>query len=364
MASALLAAPGRLQAQEVRVCTTMGAFTIELAPEAPAHAANFLRLVESGFYNGTIFHRVVADTIVQGGGFDRAFVRRPAGDPVVNESLNGLSNVRGTVAAARLRDPDTATSQFFVNLIDNDDLDATSRRPGYTVFGRITTGMEVVDAIGSLPTGAAGPLPQDVPEPLVVIDAVTIAGQAPDTEAAASPGESEPVLAVPDAVLARIDTQRAECEPVGLADLVNEARAALDAGLTQRARFALENFFVLSDPDDANISKAQDLFRGLPRSEQEGIGPLIAHCPRVDVPDLPDGRSASFEEMQTAQGRVRQFLSVSEAHLECLSDVIDGGSLDDVQEVAAVSAHNETVERMERAAEAFNNELRSFRSRN
>lgn len=385
VACALLAAPDALPAQEVRVCTDLGAFTIELAPEAPAHTANFLRLVQSGFYNGTVFHRVLNGRIAQGGGFDRRFARRPAGDPVINESQNGLTNERGTVAAARLRDPDTATSQFYVNLTDNPDLDATSRRPGYTVFGRVTSGMEVLDAIGNLPTGSAGPLPREVPDPIVVIDAISLIGGVSAETAGAMPAAAgaETAVAVasdepaatdagtaaangtqaPGTVLDRIDSQRANCEPVAAADLVDEAEAALAAGLTLRARFALDNYFVQIGPDDPDVTRAQGLFRQLPRNQQEGIAPLVAHCPSGAAPALPDGGSATLDEMQAAQAAIRQFITVSEAYIDCVSDVIDAGSLDDLQEVAAVSLHNETVTQMEQAAEAFNAELRKYRAR-
>jgi len=360
----LVALPQPGKAEQVRVCTSAGDFTIELAPEAPLHVANFLRLVDDGFYNGTIVHRVVGGRLVQGGAYDREFVRRPPGDPVLNESDNGLSNERGTVGAARLRDPDSAQSQFYVNLSDSPELDATSRRPGYTVFGRVTSGLAVLDAIGELPTGAAGPLPDEVPAPAVVIEAISRIAGADDSAVPADSADLPTAGGDAAAALIRTDALRAACEPVPPTLLIDEAEAALAAGLVPRGRYALDNYFAITQPDDADIPRAQALFRTLPRTEQAGIAALIAHCPRGVSPALPDGRAATLDQMEQAQAHVRAFLMSTEAFLDCLSDVIDGGSLDDVQEVAAVSAHNEAVTLMERTAEDFNRELRAYRSRN
>ena len=161
-----------LQATEVAVCTDRGRAVIELEDaQAPQHVANFLRYVDMGFYSGTVFHRVLPQRIVQGGGFDRQLRLRGTLPPVANESSNGLRNERGTVAAARTEDPDSAQSQFFVNLGENSQLDG-GREPGYTVFGRVTEGMEVFDGIGRLPTGAGGVFPADVPTPLVAITSI------------------------------------------------------------------------------------------------------------------------------------------------------------------------------------------------
>jgi hypothetical protein len=254
------------------------------------------------------------------------------------------------VAAARLRDPDSATSQFFVNLSDSSELDATSRRPGYTVFGRVIDGLDVLDAIGELPTGPAGPLSDEVPSPAVVIESI-----ARMDAAAAPPDEGD--------LLAQVDAQRAACEPIAATVLLDEAEVAHAAGRSNRARYALDEYFATVMPSDPEMARAQALYRQLPRESQSGIGPLVAHCPRAVAPILPDGRRASLTEMEDAQIGVRAFITASEAYLECLSEVIDGGSLDDVHEVAAVSEHNEIVAAMERTAEAFNQELRKFRAR-
>jgi peptidyl-prolyl cis-trans isomerase B (cyclophilin B) len=156
----------------IEIETNKGSFTLELYPEkAPLTVENFLGYVDSGQYEGTIFHRVIPDFMVQGGGFTEDLTQKPTGPPVRNEADNGLSNDRGTVAMARTSNPHSATAQFFVNVIDNDYLNHTApdfNRYGYTVFGRVVEGMDVVDAISKVPTTTRGPY-QNLPvEPVVI----------------------------------------------------------------------------------------------------------------------------------------------------------------------------------------------------
>jgi peptidyl-prolyl cis-trans isomerase A (cyclophilin A) len=158
-------------APHVRMVTSHGEIQIRLEPEqAPATVDNFLRYVDEGFYERTVFHRVIADFMIQGGGLDADLGRLDTHDPVVNESDNGLRNERGTLAMARTQDPDSATSQFFINLVDNTHLDGGDR-PGYTVFARVTSGMDVVDAIAALETTTRGGH-RDVPRETVRIETV------------------------------------------------------------------------------------------------------------------------------------------------------------------------------------------------
>jgi peptidyl-prolyl cis-trans isomerase A (cyclophilin A) len=159
----------RVATDRVVIDTSRGAITIELyAKQAPASVANFLRHVDAGFYSGLVFHRVMADFVIQTGGYDVAMHRRQPLGGAPNESRNGLHNVRGAVAMARLDDPNSATSQFFIDVSDNPSLDALGARPGYTVFGRVVAGIEVVDAIAAAETGTRDGL-DDVPlEPIVV----------------------------------------------------------------------------------------------------------------------------------------------------------------------------------------------------
>ena len=157
-------------APRVRVYTTAGNFVIELdAVRAPITVAAFLKYVDNGHYEGTIFHRVVQGFIAQGGGYTADFELKPVEGTIVNESGNGLSNLRGTVGLARSNEPHSATCQFYINLADNIDLDPRPTRWGYAVFGKIVEGMDVVDDIGHRPTGAGGPFERNVP-----VDPVTI----------------------------------------------------------------------------------------------------------------------------------------------------------------------------------------------
>lgn len=154
--------------------TSRGRVTLSLdAEKAPETVANFLRYVDAGHYTGTLFHRVIPGFMVQGGGFDGEYNKKPVQAPVQNEADNGRKNLRGTVAMARTSDPHSATAQFFVNLVDNDFLDHTAKAGpawGYCVFGEVTDGMDVVDAIQGVPTGSKGPFSKDAPlEPVTIL---------------------------------------------------------------------------------------------------------------------------------------------------------------------------------------------------
>ena len=141
----------------IRFETTKGCFTVELLDgEAPQTTANFLRYVQEGFFDGTIFHRVIPGFMIQGGGFTEDMRQKRPYAPIENEAGNGLKNLRGTLSMARTNDINSATSQFFVNLEDNAFLDHQKGNFGYAVFGRVTEGMEVIDAIAAVETGRRG----------------------------------------------------------------------------------------------------------------------------------------------------------------------------------------------------------------
>lgn len=161
---------------KVLIKTSLGDITAELYPDkAPKSVENFLTYVKSGFYDGTIFHRVIESFMVQGGGFSKDLRQKPTRAPIPIESKNGLSNLRGTVAMARTQDPNSATAQFFINVVDNPRLDYVSdANPGYAVFGKVVSGLDVVDKIRAMPTGAQGPFRSDVPTTPIVIEKVTL----------------------------------------------------------------------------------------------------------------------------------------------------------------------------------------------
>ena len=156
----------------VAVTTSLGAFELELdAKRAPVSVENFLQYVDAGFYDGTIFHRVIPGFMIQGGGFDGSMKQKPMRAPIQNEAANGAKNVTGTIAMARTNDPNSATAQFFVNLVDNEFLNHGSRDFGYAVFGRVSSGMDVVQKISAAPTGSRGGH-QNVPLEAVTIESI------------------------------------------------------------------------------------------------------------------------------------------------------------------------------------------------
>lgn len=182
-ASLLFAVSTTPQAQEkeknpmVKMTTNYGPIEIEVFPkEAPVTAENFLRYVRDGFYDGVIFHRVVPNFVIQGGGMEPGMKEKQTRPPIKNEADNGLKNDRGTLSMARTNDPDSASSQFFINLKDNDFLNHTGKTPrgwGYAVFARVVSGMEVVDEIAKTPTTSAG-FHQDVPAKDIIIEKAEI----------------------------------------------------------------------------------------------------------------------------------------------------------------------------------------------
>ena len=183
----------------VIVHTSQGDITMELyADKSPKSVANFLRYVHEGFYAGTVFHRVIPGYLIQGGLYTAEVQPRRTHSPVASEADNGLSNLRGTVAVARGADPNSGTSQFFINLVDDRRLDYVGNQNGltwgYTVFGKVVKGMDVIDKIAALPTRAQGPFAADVPNPLVVIQSVNVEGE----EAPAAPAPAaKPAVATP-----------------------------------------------------------------------------------------------------------------------------------------------------------------------
>lgn len=174
-----LIATGMASAQQserphVLMSTTLGDFVLELDQErAPQTVQNFLQYVDEGFYEETLFHRVIEGFMIQGGGFSTQYQRKTTRPPVSNEAYNGLRNERYTIAMARTTAPHSATSQFFINSVDNQNLDHTDtsqRGWGYTVFGRVVKGQEVIEAISQVRTGSGGPFSRDVPiEPVVIV---------------------------------------------------------------------------------------------------------------------------------------------------------------------------------------------------
>jgi cyclophilin family peptidyl-prolyl cis-trans isomerase len=191
------ATPAADQAPQVRVTTNMGEFVIELMPDrAPLTVANFVRYVKEGYYSGTLIHRVVANFVIQGGGHSASDLKlKPVHEAVNNESGNGLQNKRGMVGLARGESPHSGNAQFYVNLVDNPDLDPLPTRWGYAVFGRVVQGMDVIDRIGVTPTGASGPFKSDTPLKPVIIEKIELIDAA--AQAAGNPAPVATPIAPP-----------------------------------------------------------------------------------------------------------------------------------------------------------------------
>jgi peptidyl-prolyl cis-trans isomerase A (cyclophilin A) len=180
MITSLITSAASFAGPKVEFKTTMGNFVVELdSVKAPKTTANFLNYVNSGFYNGTIFHRVIDGFMIQGGGFTPDLVQKPTNAPVVSEAQNGLKNDTYTIAMARTSDPDSATAQFFINVKDNEGLNyPNAMGNGYTVFGKVISGTQTIDAIRKIPTMVA-PAPimgrmSDVPSKTVTIESATV----------------------------------------------------------------------------------------------------------------------------------------------------------------------------------------------
>ncbi len=193
-AMGIAAAQGEQPLRYVKLQTSMGDIVLELnAQAAPQTVANFLRYVEEGFYDGTIFHRVISNFVIQGGGFTADLTRKTTHEPIPNEADNMLPNAPGTIAMARTAHPHSATSQFYINVADNVALNHTgksdSRSWGYAVFGRVVAGQDTVEAIRMVETGPQGPFRGDVPSEPIVIEAATVLEGPPATPA---PPAAEP----------------------------------------------------------------------------------------------------------------------------------------------------------------------------
>ena len=368
-------------ATDVVICTDAGRIVIELFDEdAPAHVANFLDYTDRGFYAGTVFHRVLEGFVVQGGGFDAELRgKRPSGT-VPNESRNSRDNERGTVAAARTADPDSASSQFFVNLTDNPGLDRTRREPGYTVFGRVIEGMDVIDGIGALPTRALGGFEGDVPDPLIGITSVSrlVEGPLDDVDVAVRHEwlreQIELAVSAQDysAAFNGLRQFRNACGTLDPDLLVTESQVAIEIGDETAAVAALEEYVRVAE--ESHPGFAATLATYLERVPEPAVNEsmqitvpsvteLVAHCVAPDVPVIPDARTAAMEEMVESQAAVRAYMSANNEHLECLTAVIDSADLVKEERAFLTSVYNRVVDAMEHVAGEFNDQVKLIRDR-
>jgi peptidyl-prolyl cis-trans isomerase A (cyclophilin A) len=358
-------------AVDVRLCTAFGAIDVSIDDRAaPAHAANFLRYVDAGFYDGTVFHRVVPGTMVQGGRFDLSLQERPANSPIANESRNGLSNSRGTIAAARSDDPNSATSQFFFNLSDNSHLDAGIGTPGFTVFGRVTAGLEALDAISALPSDTIDTL-QEVPVPLVEIQSTVALDTSPVFGLSIEPDPAELTARFDQArargdaaaTLAALDAMKRSCAGLDASQIVAGAEAAIALRQFDRARYLLEPYLAKANALDRTRPTAEQLLRSLPGGEQSrDVSELIGHCRRPAAPSVPNGRFAERTTLQAVEGEVLRFRQLSELYLTCVRQLMERTELDQAETTAITASYNDMVVELTAVSVRFNQAVRNFRS--
>jgi peptidyl-prolyl cis-trans isomerase A (cyclophilin A) len=329
-----------------------------------------LGYVEQGFYSGTVFHRVVAGFIVQGGARDRMLRERAAREALPDESSNGLSNTRGTIAAFwRANDSNlTVTeSQFYINLADNTRLDGSEADYTYTVFGRVTSGMETLDAIGGLPTT------NEVTEPLVavtsmaVLDRAALAALAEESRSETNKLEISNANEVNDSagVLEWVRLYRASCAAADPDVLLSEADAALSSDDFDRAGYALDDYFAITDASHPRYGRAMSLAETLASAAMAVPRPeaVFAHCEVPDQPPLPDGAVDSRAIMDERREAVSAFIAASDLYLDCLDEVSDAHELSELQDALAAEAHNEMVAQMDELVERFNEQVRIFKDR-
>lgn len=386
-------------AVDVRFCTNFGAIDIATDDSAaPRHAENFLRYVGSGFYDGTVIHRIVPGTMVQGGRFDPSFRERTPNNSIANESTNGLENRRGTIAAARSADPNSASSQFFFNLTDNTHLDGSAGTPGYTVFGRVTAGLDSLDAISELPSQTRGSL-QDVPAELVeirsavVLDRSPVFGQSIESDPVQLSADFDRANARGDSAgtLAAIDAMKQSCVEPNPSQLIAGAEAAIALGQIDRAKFLLEPHLARADPGDPTRPVAARLLNGLeagagnvdPREIRSDFGAingdigqtsrvisqtsrdadeLIGRCRRPIAPSVPNGLFVERIALQSVERSVLQFRQSSEQYLNCVRQVLARTDLDENETIALTRLYNDMVIEMTAVSVRFNQAVANFRA--
>lgn len=355
-------------AATVAVCTDLGNFTIELFDErSPAHVANFLEYVDRGYYTGTVFHRVIAGFMVQGGGYNREYRNKPTLTPVMNESKNGVRNDRGTVAAARTGDPHSATSQFYINLVDNASLNASGGDWGYSVFGRVSAGMEVIDEIAALSTGSGGPFRSDVTDPLVATTSMAriVEDRYPtlstEERHATLLREIETAVAANDNATAaeRFGEYRAACGELEPDLLFTEARVLAAVDRNPAAIESLDEFLRVADTTSETYLQALSLSRQLDpavneqrSAAQQRLAELAGDCEFPTEPTTPDANVATMEQMVVGQDDIKTYMEQSNELLECLDDLADDLKNDDREMI--IAAYNNAVDEQEGVAERFN----------
>lgn len=344
------ALPGLAGAVDVRICTDRGALELTLDEQsAPRLTGQFVRLVRDGFYSGTVFHRVVPGTLVEGGAYTGNLEPRTPAEPVPGDNASGLANLRGTIATARSGSPDSS-AQFIINLADNANLDPAPGSGGYVVFGRVTAGLDLLDAIAAQPTRRAGNL-TDVPLSPIELQSVTtvnrnaVFGLSVEPDPARLRQDFEAAMTREDAssIIAAIDGLRGACQALNSRQYLAEAEAAIELNRPQRAQSALQQAVQSIAGNDPLLPRLQRLYAGLPQSGRSNVEDRLTQCRRPAVPPLPAGRSADAAALRVVESQLRNFQRNGEQYLRCVAQVIDGGTLDDLQARDATALYNAVV---------------------
>ncbi len=357
-----------VHAQEYLICTDLGPVEILIdSANAPIHAENFKSYVEDEFYVGTVFHRVIANFVVQGGGYNRDLNTRLEGDGIQLESDNGLENNRSTIAAARTNDPNSASSQFFFNLIDNNRLNRRGRNLGYTVFGEVIRGMELIDTIATLPTGPHGPFDAEVTSPMIAIRGIY---SIQDNTATDLDSEITDALASENFLLASdlIDQKLAECGDIDInliylkaeiSDLIDEKEISM--------RY-LDEYFWYADSSNENYEDALTLyernffeFGDLSSAKlQFLLDGIDSNCVIPYTPFLPKGTLSELLDMQFARSSVLSFAQNLTVFSDCIDDQARARGLSDEQRSQLEKTYYYALDLSEGMQRALNREIQIF----
>jgi len=364
-----------LNAEEYLMCTDLGPIELEIySNESPRHANNFDLYVKEEFFTGLVFHRVVENFVIQSGGYNRYLSSRLEHPPIEIETDNGLTNERGTIAAARTNDPDSASSQFFVNLSNNGSLNPRRRNPGYTVFGAVTSGMGLVDLIGSLPTGADGPLRSEVPSPTIAIRSIF-----PRSEI-----NLDLMILSDDELTNNFNALVLNSEFQQAADLLNKhladcgdintlymiLKAQLYAMLEnqEEAMRYLEEYFWFANINDQHFANAQTLYTELSftagdlstRSLQNLLDNTQFSCIIPYSPLMPNGDIADLLDMQFARSAILEFSQQMDTLADCIDETQNERGISEEEELILSRAYYRARDINEAIQRRLNLEIQSF----
>jgi cyclophilin family peptidyl-prolyl cis-trans isomerase len=365
----------QIQASEYLMCTDLGPIELSIYQnESPIHADNFRQYVEEEFFTGLIFHRVVSNFVVQTGGYNRQLGTRLDRPPIPIESANGLANARGTIAAARTNNPNSASSQFFINLSDNVSLNPRRRNLGYTVFGEITSGMELIDLIGSLPTGAIGPLESEVPSPMIAIRSIFPKASIDlsltnlnDAELASLFGQLTDEKKYKEAN-DLLNSQLADCGDINSLYLILKAHIYIAINNNEQAMRYLEEYFWFADTQDAYFLEAQTIYNRISLANgdlatapiNEMLATTMASCSVPYPPIMPNGQNSILLDMQFARSAVLGFSQKMEDLADCIEDAQDERGLSTEEVALLESAYYRTIAINEAMQRRLNYEIQAF----